>query len=979
MVHLRHLPPLVPQRSSPPHLKWALAPSLALLAALGACNHDEDPPATVAVSGLVADGPLQGATVCYDLNSNAACDTGEPTATTDSNGRYSFSVLETDAGKFAVIAQVPASAIDKDTGSAVGAAFTLRSLPTGATGAQDVFVSPVTTLVADLVKDNGQTPAEAAAQVQTALSLPTLPLAPAIPAAGTAELLAAGRVLGALIIQSTALATANAVPAAEVAALVREATTRQLPVLTAALAGSTAATPAARAAEAAAAVLTEMNLSASSVRAVATALARPPSAPDAPGPFVSVRRFAYTDANNYSYTIFVGDSSVTGSDGRFKATEVRQTLSAGTEFPYNRNQMYWTGTEWKICATQWEVSTAKLETTTTPQLGTYCSASNSETRSVVEDISGKTLREVVTAIRAHPFADSVGAHTDPVIGLPVNWGPSPALLPAGATFPTGSKLSRRTQRADIGGVDRIELTTKSTVRWPDGVYRQATTLEQYSGMPGDLADASVVPANANTVFVHDLPLAEQLDDTLERFKRFRAGFDVAAAKIRFYKCDVRKTDQAAINCTTAADGTLAISTQGGLRLMRVATGYPTELTTRLREQRFWAESSGTVFRAIRDLERTRYDQRLNAVAWAAMRTALGIPDHRAAVAPTSSGPFATLRNFSFTDAANYNWRIYDGDSSVLDSAGLYTFNERRRTVSAGVEQPFVRGRSYWTGTEWYDCPSDGINIGTTASAAPNRGVYCKTYTDERVGATTLTVGGRLMSDVVNDIRAYGSTDNGSTYANWGPRPSSFPVLATTRFPEGATLEYRGFVTTATPLAIATAPANNQVRVAPSPTTTAGFNTWAFAASLDEMIARYPGNLNGGPLSGNTALFVHSYTATPPSALYTSTTEIRVTFDVVGNKARFTLNNRLVSNGNSSNYSNLFDTTYSIETVGGVRLLKFAAMPPGFEDNYRYTRLFAERNGGVWYAFKDSFTANPVWTVRLNKTATDALFLALGIP
>ena len=975
MLHRTHIPSPPNRPIRPRHLGWPLISTLALL---GGCFHDEeDEPPTVAVSGLVVDGPLQGATVCYDLNDNNACDTAEPTATTDANGRYSLTVLDSDSGKHAVIAVVPATAIDKDTGAAVGAAFTLRTLPTSTAGAQDVFVSPITTLVADISASTGKTAAEAAAQVQAALSLPSLPLAPAIPAGGSAELLAAGQVVGAVIIQTAKLASANGVPAAQVAALVREATTTQLPVLTAALAGSTAATPAARAAEAAGAVLSEMNLTAANVGAVATALARPAGTPDAPGPFVSVRRFAYTDANNYSYTLFVGDSSVTGSNGRFKATEVRQTLSAGTELPYNRNQMYWTGTEWKICATQWEVSTGKLETATTPQLGTYCDASNSETRSVLEDISGKTLREVVTSFRAHPFADSVGAHTDPVTGLPVNWGPSPDLLPAAATFPPGSRMSRRTQRADIGGVDRIELTTKSSVRWSDGVYRQATTLEQFSGMPGDLVDASVVPANANTVFVFDLTLANQPDTTLESFKRFRAGFDVAASKIRFYKCDVRKVDQAAINCASAGDGTLAISTQGGLRLMRVATGYPNELTLRLRQQRFWAESSGTVFRAVRDLERTRYDQRLNAVAWAALRTALNIPEHRPPVAPTTSGPFATLRNFTFTDAANYNWRIFDGDSSVLDASGAYSFNERRRVLSAGVEQPFVRNRSYWTGTEWYDCPSDGINIGTTASTAPHRSVYCKGYTDERVGNTTLTVGGRLMADVINDIRAYGSTDNGVSAGNWGPRPSSFPVLATTRFPEGSTLDYRGFLTTATPLSIATA-ANNQLRVAPSPTSTAAFNTWPFATSLDQLIALYPSNINGGTINGNLAVFVHSYTATPTNPLHTNTVEIRVGFDAVGNKARFTQNNRLVSGGNTTNYTTLLDTTYSIETVGGVRLLKFAAMPAGFEDNHRFTRLFAERNGGVWYAFKDSVTTTPNWSVRLNKTATDALFLALGI-
>ena len=107
-------------------------------------------------------------------------------------------------------------------------------------------------------------------------------------------------------------------------------------------------------------------------------------------------------------------------------------------------------------------------------------------------------------------------------------------------------------------------------------------------------------------------------------------------------------------------------------------------------------------------------------------------------------------------------------------------------------------------------------------------------------------------------------------------------------------------------------------------------------------------------------------------------EIRIAFDANGNKARFTQNNRFVSNCFTTNCSTLLDTTYSIEDVGGVRLLKFAAMPSGFEDQFRFTRLFAQRSGGVWYAFKDRLSTTPIWTIRLTKAATNALKQALEI-
>ena len=58
----------------------------------------------------------------------------------------------------------------------------------------------------------------------------------------------------------------------------------------------------------------------------------------------------------------------------------------------------------------------------------------------------------------------------------------------------------------------------------------------------------------------------------------------------------------------------------------------------------------------------------------------------------------------------------------------------------------------------------------------------------------------------------------------------------------------------------------------------------------------------------------------------------------------------------------------------MKLLRFAAMPAGLEDRFHFQRLFAERNGDVWYAFKDTLPC----TIRLNGSATTALRVALGI-
>lgn len=970
-----YLPPSRMQRCG---LALGLVAGAALLAGCFGGGDDDDPAAVpVALSGVVADGPLQGATVCLDLNDNGACDAGEPQSATDADGKYSFSVRTDQSGAHGIVAQVPATAIDKDTGAAIGTALVLKAPASGSSGAQSVFVSPLTTVVADTATSRGLGAAEAVASVQGQLGLAASPLTDFTASGADAGVGHAARALGKLMLVTAKMAAdANVAPAAT-AALLRTATTTQLSVVAAALAEVPAeATAAERSAAVADAVTGAMNLSPTTINSVASLLTQTAGTSDGAGPFVSVRRFAYTDANNYSYQLYTGDSSKTDAGGAWLANEPRANVDGGESILFSRNQLYWTGSAWNNCDNGYAVVSTVPGTATTPQKSLYCGASKSESRTSWEDIGGLTLRAVMAKMRAYPLRDTVGSTTNDD-GLPVKWGADPELLPADAVFPAGAKYSWRIITSEIGNTDRIELAVKPTVRHVDGVFRQATTLEQLSLMRGDLATAGTVVTNLNSLYVADVPLASQPDATLQPFKRWRLAVDVAALKGRFYRCDVLVSGGTSQSCQAMGEATLAVQTQGGIRLLRVATGYPATLASRLQQQRFWAEHVGTVFRGTTDLERSYHDQRLNGPAWEALRTALNIPSHTEPQAPSSSGVFDTLRNFTFTDALNYSWRRLTGDSSVLDSDGYYAANEVRKTLVNGVEQPFVRNRAYWTGSTWLDCANDGAVVRTQA-AAPFRSEYCGSFVDERVGNLNISLGGRLMSDVVNEIRSYASTDGGTGYGNWGPRVSSFPVLSTTRFPAGSVMNHRGYQNVATPETISTDAANDRIRIAPSATSTEAFANWPLATTLEQVIAGYPGSLKGTVVNGNTTLFAWSYTETPSDPAYTSRVEIRVAFDADGNKARFTRNNRLVSNNTSTNYVNLLDTTYSIETVGGVRLLKFAALPAGFETDYGFTRRYGERNGAVWYAWKNTLSTKPDWSIRLNGTASQALRTALGI-
>ncbi len=151
--------------------QW-LAVSIAALLSLTACGGgdsggsaagggpDVEPPVLLNVSGQVADGYLAGAKVCLDVNENKQCEAGEPFALTmgkllsevDRFGQFIIEVdptLYPDPGKFPLFVEVPADALDQDTGGEVGKGFTL-SAPAG----RPDFISPITTLVQQQLEKN---------------------------------------------------------------------------------------------------------------------------------------------------------------------------------------------------------------------------------------------------------------------------------------------------------------------------------------------------------------------------------------------------------------------------------------------------------------------------------------------------------------------------------------------------------------------------------------------------------------------------------------------------------------------------------------------------------------------------------------------------------------------------------------------------------------------------------------------------------
>lgn len=98
------------------------------------------------LSGLAVDGYLQGSTVFLDMNRNGVLDSGEPSTTTDANGRYSMDYSSIN-GTITGLPIVVTGGIDSDT----GLAFAGQLKANADVATQGQVVTPLTTLVDAMV------------------------------------------------------------------------------------------------------------------------------------------------------------------------------------------------------------------------------------------------------------------------------------------------------------------------------------------------------------------------------------------------------------------------------------------------------------------------------------------------------------------------------------------------------------------------------------------------------------------------------------------------------------------------------------------------------------------------------------------------------------------------------------------------------------------------------------------------------------
>ena len=637
------------------------------------------PPASVAIGGVVSDGPLQGATACYDLNDNGSCDAAEPVSSaTDANGNYLVSVLATDAGKHAVVVTVPATAIDQTTGAPIGVALTFRAPPTGSSAAQSVFVSPLTTLVLGQMRATGASAADAAAFIQAQAGLSISPLADF---GGNTAGAQQAALLARLVVQThKALAAAMAprlgqadisggtVTQADIDKAASDALRAALPALAA-----TVADPAVAAATdvQAALVTAAQNLVATqpalnpaeALAAVAAAKLADLAAPATPTATAVLRALSYTDVNNWSYRAMAADTAdnTPDSNGLTHFYDIHKQATAGVVSTWGfatlearKGDLHWNGSAWAGCALGQRSSSTPRDA---QGRSTYNYCDNVEKGVSVRtgiDISGQTLASVVTTkIRSFPGEDSGVAYA--------NWGPANLSLLGNVAFPTGSQLYYQqttptdaayvydvTNPADgwdssvaAGGDARNNATLACNQAYLGSLLKRvpATLEDLIATNPGrpctvdPQTDANGSSLNPNTWWTGSSVSLGSVADGLVRppntanffttTASLRVAFAPAGNAVTYLSCYVRTGSGSIRNCAAIGTGTWSVQTLGDARVM--SFGNLPAQAQRLSYARVFVQRDGVVYYGYRSATNiTRSTIRLNLTAANSLLGTLGI-------------------------------------------------------------------------------------------------------------------------------------------------------------------------------------------------------------------------------------------------------------------------------------------------------------------------------------------------------------------
>lgn len=324
---------------------------------------------------------------------------------------------------------------------------------------------------------------------------------------------------------------------------------------------------------------------------------------------------------------------------------------------------------------------------------------------------------------------------------------------------------------------------------------------------------------------------------------------------------------------------------------------------------------------------------------------------------------AHLAGLTYTDANNYFYRTIEVDAKAAGTPGGASVRDVRAGKSNGVAttEAALYNTAFLTPTGWKRC--DGTAFAVT-SGTPDRDVYCGALPEAGYTITGPSLEGQSMASVVQQMQALPA----GNLINIGVSTTNLlAALGSAVFPAGSATRERTTIALARPLYI------NSISADARPQSE--------ATTLEQLIASKPtsgvnltngaGTLNLGASSSATRLIRAAF---PAGASGTSGNVQYYECDL--NPVALTL----------SNCSATETGTFRIDTVHGVRVLRFAGYTPSTINGH--TRGFAEVSNsptvasGSWVfgvrENKEDEANNVTTSVRLNATAWAAMKAQLGL-
>jgi hypothetical protein len=648
---------------------------------------------------------------------------------TDAAGKVTLKVDSTDVGKYPVIAVVGIDAVDADTGS-VPVAFTLK-----APADQPAVITPLTTLVQDVVVSTGISTAAAEAQVKAQTGI-DVSLFEDFSKGTSADHKKAASVARMVVItaqqQSEAIKTAvgskaadgTTITQADLDQAIQKRLLEIMPDLLTALADPSvqAAITAAEKEKALLAQATALvshvgltpgamftivavnnQISTNSTDAVATPLAS-----------ASLSSLTFTSASDWILRVMSGTAlqNTPAADGSVKYRELRTAKVSGA-MPYNwgfgssphrGSDLHWNGVAWTNCPINFE-NTQNVRDVTGKSNYNYCD--NYETGSSKRasfDVSNRKMIDVYNEIIAAGYTNLSIASAATALGT--------------ATFPTSSKLSYQTgtsltttidyypgtgnyvyqTNANVAAgktstTDTASACASINASTPQTSFTSATaTLEGLiavnKGTPCAYGESTATGSNSavlssgsrnewwgqSTLSLGTLGTATTSSTPSTSYYTTNTLLQVgfdSSNVANYYSCQQRYNG-GAHNCTLIGTGTYAIQTLGDARTLSLR-GLPAQASA-LNYNRVFVERNGHVYYGYQNKPAVSNTVRLNLIGLNALFSTLGLPAFDA----TTDTP-VVLSVASFT--GNYGGS-YSGTDSGTFTVSISTTGVASCTITS---------------------------------------------------------------------------------------------------------------------------------------------------------------------------------------------------------------------------------------------------------------------------------------------------------